>query len=102
MRRRMRRRDLSRSTRGRRHDLLRLDDLDRAYDHDIYRDQVRQRSIVPAIARRGSLHGAGLGKYRWVVERGFVRLRLGLMVPVLRSSVGSPVPGPRGSPVFPR
>ncbi|KQX30481.1 hypothetical protein ASD97_11465 [Streptomyces sp. Root63] len=50
----MRRRDLSRSTRGRRHDLLRLDDLDRAYDHDIYRDQVRQRRIAPAIARRAA------------------------------------------------
>ncbi len=55
---------------------------DRGYDHDIYRDQVRQRRIVPAIARRGTLHGTGLGKYRWVVERsfawlhGFKRLRI--------------------------
>jgi hypothetical protein len=24
---------------------------------------------VPAIARRGTLHGTGLGAYRWVVER---------------------------------
>lgn len=47
---------------------------DRGYDHDIYRDQVRQRRIVPAIARRGTLHGTGLGKYRWVVERSFARL----------------------------
>lgn len=30
---------------------------DRRYDHDIYRDQVRQRRIVPATARRGT----GLG-----------------------------------------
>lgn len=55
---------------------------DRGYDHDIYRDQVRARDIVPAIARRGTLHGTGLGTYRWVVERsfawlhGFRRLRI--------------------------
>ncbi|MEU9439297.1 IS5 family transposase [Streptomyces sp. NPDC048252] len=55
---------------------------DRGYDHDIYRDQVRARGIVPAIARRGTLHGTGLATYRWVVERsfawlhGFRRLRI--------------------------
>ncbi|MFS0695360.1 IS5 family transposase [Streptomyces nitrosporeus] len=55
---------------------------DRGYDHDTYRDQVRQRRLVPAIARCGTLHGAGLGTYRWVVERtfawlyGFKRLRI--------------------------
>ncbi|MFJ8657130.1 IS5 family transposase [Streptomyces rochei] len=55
---------------------------DRGYDHDIYRGQVRARGIVPAIARRGTLHGTGLGTYRWVVERtfawlhGFRRLRI--------------------------
>ncbi|MET8705076.1 IS5 family transposase [Streptomyces californicus] len=47
---------------------------DRGYDHDIYREQVRQRRIVPAIARRGTLHGTGLGTYRWVVERSFAWL----------------------------
>lgn len=47
---------------------------DRGYDHDIYRDQVRKRRIVPAIARRGTLHGTGLGTYRWVVERSFAWL----------------------------
>ena len=41
----------------------------RGYDHDIYREQVRDRGIVPAIARRGARHGTGLGTYRWVVER---------------------------------
>ncbi len=40
---------------------------DRGYD----RDQVRKRRIVPAIVRRGTLHGTGRGKYRWVVERSF-------------------------------
>ncbi|MGX1488031.1 transposase [Streptomyces tendae] len=55
---------------------------DRGYDHDIYRDQVRARQIIPAIARRGTPHGSGLGTYRWVVERtfawlhGFKRLRV--------------------------
>jgi transposase len=38
--------------------------------------------VVPAIARRGTEHGSGLGVYRWVVERtfawlhGFRRLRV--------------------------
>ncbi len=55
---------------------------DRGYDHDIYRDQVRARRIIPVIARRGTPHGSGLGVYRWVVERtfawlhGFKRLRV--------------------------
>jgi transposase len=55
---------------------------DRGYDHDVYRDQVHARGIVPAIARRGTRHGTGLGTYRWVVERtfawlhGFRRLRI--------------------------
>ncbi|WP_448323728.1 IS5 family transposase [Streptomyces sp. DSM 41493] len=55
---------------------------DRGYDHDIYRNCVRERGIVPAIARRGTRHGTGLGTYRWVVERsfawlhGFKRLRI--------------------------
>ncbi|MGV9847149.1 IS5 family transposase [Streptomyces fungicidicus] len=55
---------------------------DRGYDHDVYRDQVRARRILPLIARRGTPHGSGLGVYRWVVERtfawlhGFKRLRV--------------------------
>lgn len=55
---------------------------DRGYDHDGYREQVRVRGIVPAIARRGTRHGSGLGPYGWVVERtfswlhGFRRLRI--------------------------
>ena len=55
---------------------------DRGYDHCVYRDQVRARGIVPAIARRGTRHGTGLGAYRWLVERtfawlhGFRRLRI--------------------------
>jgi transposase len=30
--------------------------------------------ITPRIARRGVGHGSGLGKHRWVVERGFAWL----------------------------
>jgi transposase len=44
---------------------------DRGYDHDKYRRLLRQRRITPKIARRGSGHGSGLGKQRWVVERTF-------------------------------
>ena len=55
---------------------------DRGYDHDKYRIQVRERGIHPAIARRGTAHGSGLGALRWVVEQtishlhGFRRLRI--------------------------
>jgi transposase len=47
---------------------------DRGYDHDKYRRQLRQRRVKPEIARRGSEHGSGLGRYRWVVERTFAWL----------------------------
>ena len=48
---------------------------DRGYDHDIYRRRLRARGITPRIARRGIAHGSGLGRHRWVVERGFAWLR---------------------------
>jgi transposase len=47
---------------------------DRGYDHDKYRRLLRARGITHAIARRGADHGSGLGKQRWVVERGFAHL----------------------------
>ncbi len=47
---------------------------DRGYDHDKYRRQLRARGITPRIARRGITHGSGLGRHRWVVERGFTWL----------------------------
>ena len=47
---------------------------DRGYDHDIYRRRLRARGITPRIARRGIAHGSGLGRHRWVVERGFAWL----------------------------
>ena len=42
---------------------------DRAYDHRTYRRQLAARGITPIIARRGKLHGSGLGRQRWPVER---------------------------------
>ncbi len=47
---------------------------DRGYDYDVYRRQLRVRSITPRIARRGVAHGSGLGRQRWVVERSFAWL----------------------------
>lgn len=47
---------------------------DRGYDFDKYRRLVRARGITPKIARRGTPHGSGLGKTRWVVERTFACL----------------------------
>lgn len=47
---------------------------DRGYDHDKYRRLPRALGITPAIARRGTTHGSGLGRQRWVVERGFAHL----------------------------
>jgi transposase len=48
---------------------------DRGHDHDKYRRQVRDLGIRPAIARRGTEHGSGLGKNRWVVEATFALSR---------------------------
>jgi len=47
---------------------------DRGYDHDKYRRELRARGVTPRIARRGSPHGSGLGRERWVVERTFAHL----------------------------
>jgi transposase len=47
---------------------------DRGYDHDSYRQLLRERGITPVIARRGTAHGSGLGRRRWVVERTFAWL----------------------------
>jgi len=47
---------------------------DRGYDHDKYRRLVRALGITPAIARRKTEHGSGLGVVRWVVERTFAHL----------------------------
>jgi transposase len=42
---------------------------DRAYDSQPHRRQLRRRGILPVLARRGTPHGSGLGKHRWVIER---------------------------------
>jgi transposase len=47
------------------------DDLyaDRGYDSNATRRLLKWLGIEPHIARRGTPHGSGLGKVRWVVER---------------------------------
>ncbi|MEU3862964.1 IS5 family transposase, partial [Streptomyces sp. NPDC028722] len=47
---------------------------DRGYDYDKYRRLLRAHGITPKIARKGTAHGSGLGKTRWVVERTFAWL----------------------------
>ena len=47
---------------------------DRGYDHDKFRDLVRERGIKAEIARRQTEHGSRLGRVRWVVERTFAWL----------------------------
>ena len=47
---------------------------DRGYDNDRYRRALWARGVKPVIARRGTEHGSGLGRWRWVVERTFAWL----------------------------
>nr|WP_244304175.1 IS5 family transposase [Streptomyces lydicus] len=47
---------------------------DPGYDFDKYRHLIAKRGITPKITRRGTPHGSGLGKTRWVVERTFAWL----------------------------
>jgi transposase len=42
---------------------------DKAYDSRKLRDALRERHILPRIARRGIESSTTLGRYRWVVER---------------------------------
>jgi transposase len=42
---------------------------DRAYDSQPHRHHLHARGIRTQLARRRSLHGSGLGRTRWVVER---------------------------------
>lgn len=57
-----------RGKRGRPRHKPRMLYADRGYDHDVYRRRLREHGIVPKIARRGQLHGSGLGQVRWVAE----------------------------------
>jgi transposase len=47
---------------------------DRGYDHDEHRRLLRALGITPVIARHGTANGSGLGRQRWVLERGFAHL----------------------------
>jgi transposase len=42
---------------------------DRAYDSEPHREGLRQLGVKPLLAKKGTEHGSGLGKFRWVVER---------------------------------
>ena len=42
---------------------------DRAYDSEPHREVLRNRHIIPILAKRNTKHGSGLGVHRWVVER---------------------------------
>jgi transposase len=55
-----------RGPRRRRPDRLRAD---KGYDYDIYRAWLRQRGIIPRIARRGVDTSEKLGRHRWKIER---------------------------------
>jgi transposase len=42
---------------------------DRGYSSEPHRQRLRERGITPMLAKIGALHGSGLGKTRWQVER---------------------------------
>jgi transposase len=42
---------------------------DRGYDSQPHRNQLLARGIASHLAKRGTAHGSGLGRTRWVVER---------------------------------
>jgi transposase len=42
---------------------------DKAYDIDRLRDWLRNRGIIPRIARKGIESSQKLGRHRWVIER---------------------------------
>jgi transposase len=47
---------------------------DRGYDAEAIRQGLRDRRIIPFLARRNTEHASGLGRWRWVVERTFAWL----------------------------
>lgn len=47
---------------------------DRGYDSESHRMQLRVRGIEPRIARRGEIHGSGVGIFRYVVEQSLALL----------------------------
>lgn len=59
----------ARSRRGPRHPSPHKPHADKAYDHPSLRRWLRDRGIIPRIARRGIDTSPNLGRYRWVAER---------------------------------
>jgi transposase len=47
---------------------------DRGYDAEAIRQGLRDRRIIPLLAKRNTEHGSGLGRWRWMVERTFAWL----------------------------
>src|ERR1035438_10338514 len=47
---------------------------DRGYDAEAIRQGLRDRRIIPFLAKRNTEHGSGLGRWRWVEERTFAWL----------------------------
>src|ERR1035437_3619717 len=47
---------------------------DHGYDAEAIRQGLRDRRIIPFLAKRNTEHGSGLGLWRWVVERTFAWL----------------------------
>jgi transposase len=47
---------------------------DRGYDAEAIRQGLRDRRIIPFLAKRNTDHGSGLGRWRWLVERTFAWL----------------------------
>jgi len=47
---------------------------DRGYDAEAIRQGLRDRRIIPFLAKRNTENGSGLGRWRWVVERTFAWL----------------------------
>jgi transposase len=48
---------------------------DRGYDPDATRWVLRFLGVGPHIGKRGTPHGSGLGRVRWVVERTVSRVK---------------------------
>ena len=46
----------------------------RGYDHDKYRRMVWAAGVKPVVARRGVVHGSGLGTHRRVIEQAIALL----------------------------
>lgn len=74
-----------------------LGQADRGYESEPHRQALAAHGIDTAIAKRGTAHGSGLGKTRWVVERPLawlhrfrrLRIRYGRLACFMRPSLPS-------------